>query len=310
MWHDVPNRGGRLTIVPAERATGDIGLSSGWQGDAAGRTVPGPSNDYVVVPVAKNPDGSAITGQVMARIINASGKASHPMNVYSNPMPYKPASLDTKEATLTTHASETIDGQIGATAEIAPADWAFAKCDADHPFPGTPDPTPDLPEERLRSEPALPGRVHREGPARARHRLRRVPRRRLVLQVCARRTMPARPIRSPAASTGRSPAASRSPATSSAASCISASTRTRPAASSMTARGRSSPAAASRSTSASPCPTACRGSTSPATKARSGGATRPIRSAACRRPASSTAATRPTPARRSSSTSAPPRSGA
>src|SRR5215471_20115475 len=31
LWHDVPNRGGRLTIVPAERATGDIGLSSGWQ---------------------------------------------------------------------------------------------------------------------------------------------------------------------------------------------------------------------------------------------------------------------------------------
>ena len=49
--------------------------------------------------------------------------------------------LDTKEASLTTHASETIDGVIGATAEIAPGDWAFAKCDADHPFPGTPDPT-------------------------------------------------------------------------------------------------------------------------------------------------------------------------
>src|SRR3984957_16431027 len=141
MWHDVRTRAGRLAIVPAERATGAVGLSSGWQGDAAGRTVPGPGNDYVLVPVAKNPDGSAITGKVMARITNASGKASHPMNVYSNPMPYKPASLDTKDATFTTHASETIDGQIGATAEIAPGDWAFAKCDADHPFPGTPDPT-------------------------------------------------------------------------------------------------------------------------------------------------------------------------
>jgi hypothetical protein len=141
MWHDVPNRGGRLTIVPAERATGDIGLSSGWQGDAAGRTVPGPNNDYVVVPVAKNADGSSITGRVMVRITNASGKNSHPMIVYTNPMPYKPASLDTKEASLTTHASETIDGQIGATAEIAPGDWAFAKCGADNPFPGTPDPS-------------------------------------------------------------------------------------------------------------------------------------------------------------------------
>jgi Alpha/beta hydrolase domain len=141
MWHDVPNRGRRLTIVPAERATGDIGLSSGWQGDSAGSTVPGPDNDYVVVPVAKSADGSAITGRVMVRITNASGKNSHPMIVYSNPMPYKPASLDTKEATLTTHASETIDGAIGATAEIAPGDWAFAKCGPDNPFPGTPDPT-------------------------------------------------------------------------------------------------------------------------------------------------------------------------
>ncbi len=141
MWHDVPNRAGRITIVPIERANGDIGLSSGWQGDNSGATAPGPNNDYVVVPTAKNPDGSAITGRVMARIMNASGKDSRPMIVHSNPMPYRPASLDTEEASLTTHASETIDGTIGATAEIAPSDWAFAKCGAGNPFPGTPDPT-------------------------------------------------------------------------------------------------------------------------------------------------------------------------
>ena len=29
MWHDVPNRGNRVTIVPAERNVGDVGLSSG-----------------------------------------------------------------------------------------------------------------------------------------------------------------------------------------------------------------------------------------------------------------------------------------
>jgi hypothetical protein len=141
MWHDVPNRAGRLTIVPAERGTGDIGLSSGWQGDNSGTTAPGPNNDYVVVPVARNADGSPITGRVMARILNAAGKNSRPMMVHSNPLPYRPASLETKDASLTTHASETIDGAVGATAEIAPGDWAFAKCDADHPFPGTPDPT-------------------------------------------------------------------------------------------------------------------------------------------------------------------------
>jgi len=56
-------------------------------------------------------------------------------------IPCPPASLDTKEASLTTHASESIAGDIGATTEISPADWAFARCDAANPFPGKPDPT-------------------------------------------------------------------------------------------------------------------------------------------------------------------------
>ncbi|PYR25137.1 MAG: hypothetical protein DMF92_21115, partial [Acidobacteria bacterium] len=45
MWEDVPNRGGRITIVVAERNEGDIGLSAGWQGDNSGNTAPGPNND-------------------------------------------------------------------------------------------------------------------------------------------------------------------------------------------------------------------------------------------------------------------------
>jgi hypothetical protein len=141
MWHDVPNRSGRITIGALERANGDIGLSSGWQGDNSGQTVPRPNNDTVTVPVAKNPDGSPITGQVMGRILNAAGPSSRPMIVHSNPLPYRPVTLDTRQATLTSHASESIDGVIGATAEIAPPDWAFARCSADIPFPGTPDPT-------------------------------------------------------------------------------------------------------------------------------------------------------------------------
>ena len=74
LWHDVPNRTGRLTIVPLERAFGDIGLSSGWQGDNSGQTVPGPRNEYLIVPVAKNQDGSAITGRVMGRILKPPGR--------------------------------------------------------------------------------------------------------------------------------------------------------------------------------------------------------------------------------------------
>jgi len=77
MWHDVPNRARRTAIVPMERGTGDLGLTSGWQGDNAGRTAPGPDNDYVVVPVAKNPDGSAIAGRDSAREENIRAAEDH-----------------------------------------------------------------------------------------------------------------------------------------------------------------------------------------------------------------------------------------
>jgi hypothetical protein len=141
MWHGVPNRGGRLTIGEIGRRAGDIGLSSGWQGDSSGRTVPGDNNDYVIVPAARNADGSAITGPVLGRIVNASGPESSGMRVNANPVPYTPSSLDTTNATLTTHASETIDGEIGETRTIPSGDWAWANCSASNPFPGTPDPT-------------------------------------------------------------------------------------------------------------------------------------------------------------------------
>jgi hypothetical protein len=237
MWHDVPNRSGRVVIGPLERATGDIGLSSGWQGDSSGQTVPGPGNDYVIVPVAANPDGSPITGRIMARILNAAGPDSRPMIIHSNPVPYRPAALDTRAATLTTHASETIDGVIGATAEIASADWAFAKCSAEYPFPGTPDPTQICLKNGF--DPKLLYQVvfTAKDP--------------LVLGIgfAAFRDMASffrnaaqddagTPIRSPAGSPGPSPAGVPSRAISSAASSISASTRTRPDDRSMTGPGR------------------------------------------------------------------------
>ena len=141
MWHGVPNRGGRLTIGEIERGAGDIGLSSGWQGDSSGRTVPGDNNDYVIVPAARNADGSAVTGLVLGRIVNASGFDSRPMRVNANPVPYTPNSLDTTQATLATHGSETIEGTIGETRAIPSGDWAWASCSVSNPFPGTPDPT-------------------------------------------------------------------------------------------------------------------------------------------------------------------------
>jgi hypothetical protein len=156
MWHDVPNRGGRITIAVAEQNLGDVGLSSGWQSDNAGATsvpanasatTPQPAlanNEWVKVPFAKNLDGSRITGTILGRIVNRSGPNSAPLNVMGNPIPYLPATLDTTQAVLTTRFHETLNGVISQGSTIPSSDWAFAHCDATHPFPGTPqdlDPT-------------------------------------------------------------------------------------------------------------------------------------------------------------------------
>ncbi len=142
MWHDVPNRGGRVTIVPAERNVGDVGLSSGWQGDNAGQTAHTQvGQDFVIVPIAKNADGSPTRGEVLGRIVNRSGPESQPILVQTSPLPYKPADLDTKKATLTAIKSETVDGVVTVDSTIASSDWAWAKCDAANPFPGKPDAT-------------------------------------------------------------------------------------------------------------------------------------------------------------------------
>ena len=145
MWQDVPNRGGRITISSELRGLGDVGLSSGWQGDNSGETAhepaPGNTNDYAVVPIAKNSNGSSITGSVMGRILNASGPNSSPIIEHSNPIPYKPTTLDTTQATLVSRVHETIEGVVTGEATVPSTDWAWASCSATNPFPGTPDPT-------------------------------------------------------------------------------------------------------------------------------------------------------------------------
>src|SRR5207237_440013 len=142
-WQDVPNRGGRVTIPVASRNDGDIGLSSGWQGDNSGDTsqVVGNGNDWAKVPIPKNPDGSSVTGTVMGRIINVPGLSSPPILEPSDPLPYRTVTLDTSLLHLESHDHETIDGIVSGVNVIPSTDWAWAKCDATHPFPGTPDPT-------------------------------------------------------------------------------------------------------------------------------------------------------------------------
>ncbi|MET3462774.1 alpha/beta hydrolase domain-containing protein [Variovorax atrisoli] len=142
LWHDVPNRGGTGTIVVEERELGDIGLRSGWQADNAGGTgVPANrasgTNHWVAAPVARV-GGEAVTGNVLARIVNQGGRDSKPLMVQGNPVPYLPATLDTTKATLKTHLKETVDGVVTEGRDIAPGDWAFANCGPGNPFPGTP----------------------------------------------------------------------------------------------------------------------------------------------------------------------------
>jgi len=144
MWHDVPNRGGRITIVEAERKFGDIGLSSGWQGDNQGGATPqnvgtlqtGTTNEWVKVPVAHNRDGSTITGTVLGRIVNRSGLGSQPLFVQANKFPYAPFTLDTTQARLTSRKHETMSGGVILETVIASTDWAWGKCDATTGFAG------------------------------------------------------------------------------------------------------------------------------------------------------------------------------
>jgi hypothetical protein len=137
MWHDVPNRGGRITISADLRAQGDIGLSSAWQGDNSGNapgsatTVPAdaesptpvtPSNnEWVKVPVL-----NGVTGRILGRIINRSGMDGQALNVMGNPIPYFPVNVDSNAGdTLRTILKETINGVVTEGPIIRNEDWKY-----------------------------------------------------------------------------------------------------------------------------------------------------------------------------------------
>lgn len=146
MWHDVPNRGRTPAFAPQEMAFGDIMLASAWQGDNSGATTVRPTASaagmqFLKVPMARGPSGAPVTGEVFGRIVNRSGKSSQPLMVQTNPLPYKPVSLDTRQSKLVSRGSENQRGEVQDEVAIAPADWAWARCDAANPFPGVADPT-------------------------------------------------------------------------------------------------------------------------------------------------------------------------
>jgi hypothetical protein len=131
LFYSVPNRGNG---APSPSAEGHVSVVSGWQGDVA----PRPGLQTTTVPVARNLDGSPLTGPVFERFINMAvgattldiGTAPYVALTYQRPL-----TLDTAKASLTKRAAP------AAPAVPVPAgDWAFADCTKSG-FPGTPDPS-------------------------------------------------------------------------------------------------------------------------------------------------------------------------
>ncbi len=135
MLYFVPNRG-RINLTDGgfmvdARKQGHILVASGWQADLE----PADSMQTMFAPVAKNADGSSITGRVMARFSDIPADATTAPIVRGGVTgTADPASFDTTKATLTRRASETSEA-----VPMRSTDWAFADC-SKTPFPGTPDP--------------------------------------------------------------------------------------------------------------------------------------------------------------------------
>jgi hypothetical protein len=144
LLYEVVNRG--ASIVPKDLAGGDIFLSSGWQGDLAfrGKSAYGTAAETIQLPIAKNADGSSITGPALLRFSNikdgASSVPTHQAASYvSSGAPPLPVDLDTAHATLTSRTFETVTGVAGGERTIPASDWSWGDC-SKTPFPGQPDP--------------------------------------------------------------------------------------------------------------------------------------------------------------------------
>lgn len=135
LFYSAVNRGNGTAQAGAD---GHISLVSGWQGDVT----PTATNQTIQVPVAKQRDGSPITGPVLARFYDLPpGTNTAPIRIGSlGTGYYAPHTLDTAKAALTFHTAESADGKTSGHGRIASTDWAFADCRTT-PFPGTPDPT-------------------------------------------------------------------------------------------------------------------------------------------------------------------------
>jgi len=135
MWHDVPNRGSPITVNVIERNFGDVGLASAWQGDNAAidagngtavrATMLVGGRHWLKLPVAKNSDGTAVTGAVFGRIVNRSGTGAQALIVQTNPVPYLPNDVNDPAATLVSREGESMDGHVTNEVAIPRGDWKF-----------------------------------------------------------------------------------------------------------------------------------------------------------------------------------------
>jgi hypothetical protein len=136
LWYELVNRGGPLRTFASMAPYGHVTLMNGWQGDIA----PTAANYTAQVPVARNADGSPVTGLVLARLADVpAGTASRPLAMLANAIPYDAASLDTRDAKLITKRGEKRSGELSGVQEVPSTDWAFADCSST-PFPGKPHP--------------------------------------------------------------------------------------------------------------------------------------------------------------------------
>src|SRR5439155_24330790 len=128
----------------------DVLLGSGWQRDILPEMLPpGSPSESIAIPIAKNPDGSPVTGPVFSQFLNVpAGTNTQQLartSSYSDlgsvgGAGRTPLTLDTTQATLISMTSETQTGVRSGVVNIASTDWAFADCRTT-PFPGPSDPT-------------------------------------------------------------------------------------------------------------------------------------------------------------------------
>ena len=140
--YEVVNRG--ASILPKDLSTGDTFLTSGWQGDRpfGTRSIAGTVGESIRVPIARNADGSPITGRVIARYPDVKpGTMCLPLSAAlgyaSSGAPPSPVSMDTSLATLTFRTYEDLAGAEGGVETIPSSDWAWGDC-TQSSFPGVP----------------------------------------------------------------------------------------------------------------------------------------------------------------------------